>query len=437
MRCVLATFIICLCHSLLTFSLLIQPTAIDAADWPVFRGGVESTQRGRAEGSGYPKEWSPEQNVAWRFPLPAGGNSSPVVSQGKVFVTCATDDGAKRHLFCLDAKTGQELWKQSVSYNKPEPTHKTNPHCGSSPAVDDDHVVVWHGSAGVFCYSLDGKKLWEHQTGPIHHIWGTGSSPIIDGKIVYLNIGPGEITHMLALSLTDGQTIWKTPEPGGDSGENGPNGEKAEWIGSWSTPQIAIIDGHRQVVCAMPTRVVGYDAETGTPVWWCTGVAKTNGTQLVYTDPLLTKSYAVTLGGFKGPGIGFWLRGEGDITKTARNWRVTKENPQRIGSGVIVGDHIYAPTAGLNGIQCINLESGEVLWTERTPAAFWGSMILADEHIYVTDQSGKTFVIKPDPQKLLTPHQNALNEPSNSTPAFADGTIFLRTYKAVYRITKE
>jgi outer membrane protein assembly factor BamB len=407
-----------------------------ATDWPSFRGAVIATERGRAQGNEYPREWSPEENMAWRHSLPGPGNSSPVVSNHKVYVTYSDQqNGMRRNLICLDLESGKKLWSKSVLHEAEEPTHKTNPHCGSSPASNGERVVVWHGSAGVYCYSSDGEELWKYETGPIHHIWGTGSSPIIYEDKVFLNIGPGENSHLLVLSLQTGDLLWKAEEPGGNFGED-PNGKKLDWIGSWSTPQIAMIAGSPQVVCAMPTRIVGYAPDSGKLLWWCEGLENLPRSNLVYTDPLLTDTFAVTLGGFKGPGIGFTLGEMGDITDSSRAWRVTRDNPQRIGTGIIMGKHVYAPTAGINGLQCLDLKTGEILWTERTPAPFWGSMVLADELIYVTDQQGATWVFRSNPEKFDLIAKNSLKERTNSTPAFTDDSIILRTYNAVYRVSK-
>lgn len=424
--------------SRLLFCLLFLVASSDfssAADWPAFRGPVLSLERVKAAGSGYPREWSKETNVAWRLPLPGPGNSSPVISGDHVYVTYSDEQGTRRNLICVDFTSGKELWTKSVVHNAKEPTHKTNPHCGSSPACNDDRVVVWHGSAGVFCYSSAGKELWHYKTGPVHHIWGTGSSPVIYEDKVFINIGPGENTHLLALSLDHGDVLWKAEEPGGNFGED-PNGKKMDWIGSWSTPQIATIQGKTQVICAMPTRVVGYDLNSGEILWWCSGLENLPRSNLVYTDPLVTDSLIVALGGFKGPGIAFAPGGTGDITNTARKWKVTRDNPQRIGSGMVIGNQVYIPTAGINGIQCLDLKTGEVIWTERTPAPFWGSMILAENLLYVTDQQGTTWVLNPNPKHFDLVAKNTIQERTNATPAMTDGSIILRTYQAVYRISK-
>lgn len=406
-----------------------------AADWPAFRGDVRAEQRGRAAGAGYAREWAADKNIVWKFALPDNGNSSPVVSRGKVFVTCASDGGKERHLYCLDRAGGQELWKRSVTWAAPEPTHNTNPACAASPATDGERVVVWHGSAGVFCYDFEGELLWKRELGLVEHIWGFGSSPIIFQNMAFLNFGPGENTRLIALDLRDGKTVWELEEPGGSSGIAAADGAKANWIGSWTTPQIARIGDRDQLICCFPTRIVACDPFDGKVIWFCKGLENLPRGDLVYTDPLIGPEFGAAFGGFNGPCIGFRVGGEGDVTETNRLWRVTQRNPQRIGSGVLIGNHVYFANASTSLMQCINVQTGEVLWAERGPGAdHWGSMVLADGLIYVTDQRGATHVIRPNPEKFELVGTNPLGENSNSTPAFSDGDIFLRTFRAVYCI---
>ena len=116
-----------------------------------------------------PLHWGPGKNVRWQATLPGPGNSSPIVSRGRVFVTCAEDKGMKRNLYCFDRRTGRELWVRMVEFPTVESTHKSNPYCASTPVADGVRVVVWHGSAGVFCYNFDGKELWKTDLGAVRN----------------------------------------------------------------------------------------------------------------------------------------------------------------------------------------------------------------------------------------------------------------------------
>ena len=70
-------------------------TSVSAANWPAFRGPDGS---GVADEKNLPLRWSTNENVAWRVPLPDRGNSTPIVWGERVFITQATEGGARRRL---------------------------------------------------------------------------------------------------------------------------------------------------------------------------------------------------------------------------------------------------------------------------------------------------------------------------------------------------
>jgi len=401
-----------------------------AADWPAFRGESGSGNT-VSQDTGFPVEWSPTKNVRWGVALPNRGNESPIVSQGRVFVTSATDDGRERRLHCIDRRDGTELWTKSVTFDAAEPTHQTNPFGAATPASDGTHVVVWHGSAGLFCYDFEGNQVWKADLGKVGHVWGYGSSPVLhDGKVI-LNFGPGEEQFVVAVNLSSGDVVWKHTEPGGSNAGGG------KLAGSWSTPVIMDVDGAEQVICALPTRIVALNPVDGSLIWFCEGLTGRNGS-LVYTSPLVSGDIVVAMGGYTGPAIAVRAGGTGDVTASRRLWRDDQKQPQRIGSGVIIGDKIFMANAGPGFIQCLNLETGEEVWRDRGPGGdHWGAMVLAGGHLYVTNQAGATLVMAPNAEKFEQVASNQMKEPSNSTPAFSDGQIFLRTAKHLYCIAQE
>ncbi|MBW3543300.1 MAG: PQQ-like beta-propeller repeat protein [Planctomycetes bacterium] len=393
-----------------------------AADWDGFRGPQGT---GISDVKNVPVEWGADKNIAWKFELPDVGNGSPIVSDGRVFVACAEDGGRKRNLYALGSANGDLLWVKTVRYELPERIHKTNPHCPTTPAADGQRVVVWHGSAGLYCYDFEGNELWKADLGKSGHMWGYGSSPVIHDGRVFLNFGPGRWSFLVALDLESGDVLWQTDEPGG-------NDDK--YIGSWSTPVIAQIDGKTQLVCSMPARVNGYDPATGEILWTIGGLSGPGG-DLMYTSPLIAGDRAVVMAGFRGPAIGFKLGGTGDLTESNVLWKTEGPQPQRIGSGVIVDGKLYMANADSGTAQCFDVETGEVLWRERLgDGAHWGSTVYVDGRIYATNQRGTTIVLRPNPEKLDVIAENEMRESTNATPAFADGRVYLRTDKALYTI---
>ena len=58
-------------------------TLLSQADnWPHWRG---PNHDGVSAEKGLPAEWSEEENVAWKLPLPGGSSATPVVWGWKIF----------------------------------------------------------------------------------------------------------------------------------------------------------------------------------------------------------------------------------------------------------------------------------------------------------------------------------------------------------------
>jgi len=408
-------------------SALLLSLTVRAGDWPAFRG---PNGNGVAQEDKAPLDWGPEKNVRWKAALPGPGNSSPIVSHGRVFITCAEDKGKKRNLYCFDRRTGKELWVRTVEFPIVEPTHQSNPYCGSTPVADGARVIVWHGSAGVFCYNFDGKELWKTDLGAVRNEWGYGSSPILHRGKVILNFGPGDRAFLVALDLKTGKLLWKYDEHGG------PKTVLKGNSGSWSTPIIVQVGGRDQIVCSMLTRVVACDPKTGASLWFLEGLAEEK-VDLIYASPLVSGGIGVAFTGWgNGPTIGFKLGGTGDVTASNRLW--LERQPQRIGSGVVVEGHVFIVNAGPGTAQCMECQTGKLRWTERLDGGeSWGSVVMAAGRLYVTSRRGVTTVFQPDPNKFELLAANDLGEPSNATPAVSNGEIFLRTDGHLYCIAEK
>lgn len=420
-----------MCPSRLIASVLVCSAfapVLSAADWTMFRG---PDRNGVSSETTAPLTWAPDENVKWRAALPRPGNSSPVVAGDRVFVTCAENDkGTRRSLYCFARADGKQLWVQTVPYERQDPTHNTNPYCAASPAVDvaGKRVLAWHGSAGLHCYDFDGKPLWSRDLGVIRHIWGWAGSPVIHNDVVYLNAGPGVRQFVAAISLNTGDVLWQTDEPGGAEDKHP---QTKNWLGSWGTPVVTKVDGEEQVLCFMSGKVNAYDPKTGKILWHCGGAGV-----LAYTDVIVSPEQdgggkiGVAMAGYGGAAIGFKLGGSGDVTASNRLWQLKEKNPQRVGSGVIVGQHVYVPSEP--EISCFELKTGKKVWNQRVPGGCWGSIVKVGDRLYVTSKPGVTYVFAADPTEYKELARNDLGEPSNSTPAVSDGQIFLRTAKGVY-----
>lgn len=395
-------------------------TAVRADNWPGFRGPLGTGESTEKEA---PLTWSETQNVRWKTPLPSPGMSSPVVWGQKVFMTQALEkEGRNRAVLCFDRKTGKELWRGVTVFGGKESTYEGETHyCSGTPATDGERVVTVHGSAGAVCYDMAGKQVWHRDFGKAEQIWGNAISPVIWKDLVFFNFGPGENTFLTALDKKTGRDVWRIDNPGKYGTD------PKDWIGSWSTPLPARYNGRDELIMSWPQAVRSFDPRTGKELWRCGGLGN-----LVYTSPLLSPEAIVSMGGFGGPAIGIKPGGNGDVTATHQLWR-HERSPQRIGSGAIVGEHVYILNA-IGTAQCIELKTGKTLWEERASKESWGSMVHAAGRLYVTDQSGTTIVLAAKPQFVVLA-RNPLNDRSQSTPAVSNGEIFVRTYQNLWCIS--
>src|SRR5262245_60330358 len=169
--------------------LVLAPVPLLAGDWLAWRGPLGT---GISDEKNVPLKWSKEENVKWKVKLDGPGNSTPIVVGNKVFVAHPPKSNPKiRSLICFDRATGAELWKYDVEYAEEEKTHGSNPFASSSPVSDGKRVYAFFGPAGLFALDLDGKLLWKRDDlDKTDHIWGIGSSPVLYGDLLFLNVGP-------------------------------------------------------------------------------------------------------------------------------------------------------------------------------------------------------------------------------------------------------
>ena len=107
-----------------------------SADWPAWRGvdglGVSSE-------TNLPKTWSDTENIAWKTEIPGEGASSPVIVDGKVYLTTQIDDRELR-VVRIDANSGQLDWNTKVAVGSGT-AHQI--HNMATPSVVADGERVW------------------------------------------------------------------------------------------------------------------------------------------------------------------------------------------------------------------------------------------------------------------------------------------------------
>lgn len=398
-------------------------------DWTRFRGPNGS---GVSDAKDIPSKWGDDENLKWKLELPGPGSSSPIIVGDRVFVTSYSGYGLsreapgdmkalKRHLQCVDLKTGKVLWDKAVEAKQPEDRFQgficDHGYATSTPCSDGKNVYVFYGKSGVISYDLEGNERWRAEVGSGSGFngWGSGASPIVEDGIVYVNAA-AESQTMYALSAEDGKEVWKS---------------KADNIySSWSTPVfVTAADGRKEMVISAPYEVWAFEPKKGAFLWFANGVEdQTICGSLVARDGIV---YAI--GGRGGSAIAIKAGGKDDA---AANILWKKSLTSYVPSPVLANDKVVCVNErGVMG--CISTESGEKLFEARLNGAggVYASPVTIGDKAFLPTRRNGVFVIDLEKKgEVIAKNKFADDTDFNASPAVADGTLLLRSNKALYAI---
>ena len=396
-------------------------------DWVAFRGpGGQGVSTAKA----LPVEWSESENIAWKIPMPGPGASSPIVFKDHIYISCysgffvpgesaGSQKELKRHLLCLDRKSGKTLWEKSVAAKLPEEDSiRDHGFAASTPAADEDHVFCFFGKTGVIAFSHDGKQLWDADVGSKTHGWGSSASPVLYRNLVLINASV-ESNSLVALDRVTGKELWR-----------------AEGIReAWNTPVVVTnLDGKPELVIAMQGSIQAFKPTSGEQLWTC---ATDIGWYMV-PSVVAHNGIVYCLGGRSGTAaLAVKTGGSGDVTKSHRLWTSVKGS--NVTSPVFHDGHLYWMNDNQGIAYCAKADSGEIVYEKRMDRSgqVYASALLADGRVYYVTREGRTFVVAASPEfKVLA--TNDLNDRSVFNGSFAvDGTrLLLRSDKFLYAIGK-
>jgi len=411
-------------------ALLVAATAVDAVDWPQFRGplGTGHIPGGQA----LPVEWSETKNIDWKVELPGRAWSSPVVLGDKIWLTTADVKGNKLTGLCVDADSGKIIFeKQLFAIAEPQFAHKFNTYASPTPIVEGDRVYLTWGSPGTACLDAVSRKvLWNRDDFVCDHFRGSGSSPIIHGNLLILTFDGADHQYVAALDKRTGKTVWRTDRSVDfqDLGADGKPFRDGDMRKGYSTPLVIEHDGVTQLISIGAMACYAYEPETGKELWRITERAQHSAsTRPVYGHGLLF----YPTGFAKGQLLAVDPGAKGESAETHIKWRL-KRSVSNKPSVLLIGDHVYMIADG--GIaSCVEAKTGEVVWSERVGGNYSASPVTDGERIFFFSEEGKTTAIKAKPEyKVLATSQ--LDGGFMASPAVHGAGWILRTKTHLYRI---
>jgi outer membrane protein assembly factor BamB len=459
---------------LATASTAAQPGPVQ---WPQFRG-VNCAGVGDASARP-PVKIGPQENVLWKVEVPWSPGSAAIWGD-RLFINTYHD--GKLETRSYDRGTGKLIWVKGVKPDELEVFHRSDGSpAAATPATDGKHVVSYFGSFGLLCYDSEGNELWRRPL-PVALSgggFGSGTSPVIVGELVFLNRDQDKDSSLLAIELQSGKTRWEAPRP--------------DARGSFGTPIVWNDSGVEEVVLAGSQRIKSYDMKTGAERWvvegttgfacptavagdgllyfagWSPGGADapwppwpaflaqndkngdgeialeelpeasrdfSRGLDLNHDGKIAKDDWETLISASKKARnvmVAIKPGGRGDITTSHVAWSYTRGLPY-VPSPLFYDGRVYLVKDG--GLTTsLEAKTGKPAYAQQRLGAvgsYYASPVAAEGRIYLASLSGKLTVIKAGGDKPEILHQVDFGERIFATPALVEDKLYLRTEKHLW-----
>ena len=393
------------------FAVLVFHCSAKAPEWTRFRG---PNGAGVAEAPGLPAQFS-DKDFNWKIELPGSGHSSPVIANGRAFLTCVPANSAQRIALAVNTADGKIAWSR-VYEGSAFRQHADNSYASMSPAVDAERVYIWwgspEGSALLALDQKDGRELWKKELGAFNSQHGPGSSPIVFEDSVLLHFDQDQPkSFLVSLDAKTGEERWRCEREGTASTSSTPCIHTAKD----GTPEVILI-----------SRTVGMtavDARTGKVTW---EIPKLLPKRCV-ASPIVT-----------GDGLIIAQCGEGRAESFVYAVQPPSDGQpaRKVYEVVRVGGYVPSPIAvgkllflwkedGL--VTCLRAATNEQLWSERVQGPFYGSPVSVNGRLYSMTRKGELVVLSAG-EKFEQLARIPLGEGSHATPSVSGGRMYLRTF---------
>ncbi len=192
----------CAKKMVLTVFVVMMASLTVAADWPHWRGPDY-------DGVSKETDWDPTAlnnlKIAWEAEI-GTGFSAVSVADGRAY-TIGNINKDTDVVYCFDAATGKQQW----TYQYPEPLTPNlyEGGCNASPTILDGKVYTLSKTGKAFCLDAKtGAEIWKRKLPYEKPDWGFSGSPVIVDDLVIFNVGDAGV----ALKKADGTVAWKSAD---------------------------------------------------------------------------------------------------------------------------------------------------------------------------------------------------------------------------------
>jgi outer membrane protein assembly factor BamB len=399
--------------------------AEDRSDWTSWRG---PRSHGSIDQGSFPSRIEADK-FAWKTDLPGKGCSTPIVLDGKIYLTAAAE--GKDSVLCFDAE-GKRRWITTLGSEDPG-KHRNGSGSNASPVTDGSSVFVYFKSGTFAAIGLDGSVRWQHDIVKMYGketlFWDHGTSPVVTAKSVILaRMHQGE-SWLAAFDKVTGELQWKVAR----------NYEvPTECDHGYATPVVIEHQGKESILVWGAEHVTIHDASTGEVSWSCGNFnPEKNKLWPAISTPIVTKDRVIIAFGRNDRGTprlhGISLAGKGDTTATNHVWK-----REDVGT--------FVPTAALHRgelilvrdqgeVESVSPETGKTNWQGAFPKSrfnFYSSPFVAGDNLYAAREDGTVFVGRIGNGKFETRSETEMGEPVIGSPVPLGNRILIRGENHLY-----
>ena len=425
------------------WSLALLAGLSSADNWTQWRG---PNNDGICSERDLPTEWSATKNVAWKFPLPGQGGSTPAVYEKHIFLTVqdANKPGkGKREtpgnvfLLCIGTD-GKEKWRRdlgpgilaSITYNS------EGNGASPSPSTDGKLVYAFVGNGEFVAFDFAGKEVWrfnaQKRYGKFNIQFGMHSTPALHQGRLYFQLIHSGGAWVVCVDAKDGKDVWKVARESDGTDEN---------EHSYASAFVWKNDKDAYLVCHGNDYATGHKLTDGKELWRLGDLNprdEYNKYLRFVASPVCTPDLIVVPSAKNGPVVGLRPDATGKINAgdKAEQWRVAKGTPD-VPCPLVADGLVYLAGEG-GGLTCLDAKTGKAYYSRKPTHTHRhrASPVLADGKLYLTARDGVVTVVKAGKEfeKIAT---NKLPDQIAASPAVSNGRIYLRGFEYLWAIGKE
>ncbi len=389
-----------------------------------------------------PTEWTPVSGILWQQPLAGYGQSSPVISQGRIYVTSVSGDRKEQlHIESFDLNRGERGWRFDARNSSPQESNGYVSKAAPTPVCDNTGVIALFEGGNILSLSTDGELRWQRdlvaEYGPIESRHGLAASLEQNAELTFVWIERQDDPYVLALSKLTGETVWKASGLG---------------VTSWSSPRLVPLGDESHLVLSGIGKLAGLDPQTGKRLWEFEGIS---GNSTPTPIPLGDGRFLI------GATVG---RGNSDGGAAASSNGVLQISGVRT-DGYSV-EYLWQATAATSSfgspiahrglawfvnrsgvLYSLNLKTGQQELAKRTASSIWATPLASGRHVFLFGKNGVTTVIDAENEHEVVA-ENRLWDAGNQTEtagaenpgpvlyaaAAADSVLILRCGDRIFAI---